>query len=328
MKNKNLNIAKHKKDDEFYTTYEEVERELNCYSSRFENKIVYCNCDDADESNFVKYFLENFERLKIKKLLVTGFSVKGGKQDFKFYRMTNGGGVGTLEKDENESYEVGDFRSSPCVSLLKQADIVVTNPPFSLFKEHLLLNVLLNKDFLVIGNENSTSYKEIFAFFKTGEIHFGIHKPKEFLRPDGTTTKLGNVVWFTNMTPDKKYQKEKLTPDASYLAHKENYPHYDNYDAINVDNVKDVPCDYDGTMGVPLSILYRYDLSDYDIIGMTHMKDTMDKPVKFGEKFVKKYREQGGTGNISPGMYGVCYYDKNGKAKYPFGRVLIRKKSV
>jgi len=175
----------------------------------------------------------------------------------------------------------------------------------------------------VIGSMNAITYKEIFPLLKNNHMWLGCNSVKEFVQPDGSIKKFGNILWFTNLDIAKRHEEldliEKYSP--------EKYPKYDNYDAINVDKVTDIPCDYDGVMGVPITFLDKYNPEQFVIVGMSATADTMDIPVQLGEAFMAEYRKQGGTGHFSANMYGVCYFDNNGKAKVPYGRILVRKKA-
>lgn len=257
-RNSNLHQAKKAKCDEFYTQYADIESELKHYTPQFEGKTVYCNCDNPDCSNFTKYFKDNFDTLKLKRLISTGYNANGRGKALDY----NGYGE-TTELQGN-----GDFRSEECIELLKQADIVVTNPPFSLFREYVAQLVQYNKKFLIIGNMNAVTYKEIFPLIKYGLLWLGANGIKDMSFKVPSTygeretrfwvdengqhwRSLGNVCWFTNMEPNKPNYPKCLI--KSY--NESEYPLYDNYNAINVDKVKDIPYDYDGVIGVPITIL-------------------------------------------------------------------------
>jgi len=232
----------------------------------------------------------------------------------------------------------GDFRSEECVELLKEADIVVTNPPFSLFREYVAQLVEHNKKFIIIGNQNAITYKEIFPLlknnkmwigYKFGDMSFRVpdyYKPRETRYWEDETGQkwrsLGNACWFTNLEIEKRH--EELILYRTYSP--EEYPHYYNYDAIEVSKTTNIPCDYWGIMGVPITFLDKYNPDQFEILGMSATAETMDTPVQLGEDFIKEYRSQGGTGHFSANMYGLCYFDNTGKAKVPYGRILIRRK--
>lgn len=216
----------------------------------------------------------------------------------------------------------GDFRNEECLELLRQSDIVVTNPPFSLFREFVGTLMEYEKKFVVIGNKNAVAYKEMFPLLRSDEVWLGYYSPSEFGTPSGTTKKINGLSrWFTNL--DIKKRHENLILYKHYSP--EEYPKYDNYDAINVDKVGEIPLDYDGVMGVPITFLDKYNPEQFEIIGMSANADAMDVPVQLGEAFIKEYRRQGGTGHLSANMYGVCYFDNKGKAKVPYSRLFIRK---
>lgn len=305
MANKNLNAAKTAKKDEFYTQMADIERELQHYWPHFRNKVILCNCDDPYESNFFKYFALRFNQLGLKKLICTcynGSPVQGNEMMIDFgdfeeepkkvaYKVEitevkdlNGDGAVDLsdvqyllKNDKNviSMLKTGDFRDKECIELMKQADVVVTNPPFSLFREYLGQLMEYGKKFLIIGHQNAITYKEIFPLikenrvwlgygFKGGATHFfspyedvataGDHK-KDMIRVSG-------VNWFTNLEIPKRNEKFDLVCRYS----PESYPQYDNYDAIEVGKTADIPCDYDGVMGVPITFLDKYNPEQFEIV--------------------------------------------------------------
>ena len=262
MANANLHKAKTAKNDEFYTQLSDVSKELMHYKEHFKDKVVFCNCDDPSWSAFWKYFHLNFSHLGLKKLISTHYD-----REKPTYKMEYEGGndndveVGTITPLEGN----GDFRNAECIELLKQADIVVTNPPFSLAREYIACLMEYQKKFLIIGDMNWITYKEVFPLLKDNHIWLGNCAAKEFVQPDGTIKKFGNKLWFTNL--DHKKRHEKLILWNNYTP--EEFPTYDNYDAINVDKVSDIPCDYDGVMGVPITFLDKYNPEQFEIIGMT-----------------------------------------------------------
>ena len=295
--NSNLHKAKKAKNDEFYTQLSDIENELRHYRDHFKGKVVYCNCDDARESNFFKYFSMNFEFLGLKKLISTGYKKDG--RGVKLVYDGDRNGNRTVDDEEVKVEELegdGDFRSEECVKLLDEADIVVTNPMFSLFREYVAQLVGHDKKFLIIGSMNAITYKEIFPLIKANRLWPGVNWVKSFTEPDGKIIKMGNVVWYTNL--DHKKCHEFLTLTEKYSPEK--YPKYDNYDAINVDKVNDIPKDYDGVMGVPISFLDKYNPEQFEIVGELNS----------------------GSGNEWD--YAVPMID--GKVKYT--RILIRKKLV
>jgi len=262
--NKNLQKAKKEKNDEFYTQLCDIENELKHYKDHFRGKTVLCNCD-LPHSNFIKYFEDNFQELGLKKLLHSGY-----------------------DKENN----TGDFRSAECIELLKQADIVVTNPPFSLFRQYVSQLVEHDKKFLIIGNQNAITYKEIFKLIKENKLwlgygfsggagHFINHHYENYAtatdKKEGMI-RVSGVVWFTNLDHNKRHEDlilyKKYTP--------EEFPHYDNYNAINIDKTKDIPCDWKGAMGVPITFLHKYNPEQFEIV--TFRKGDDDKDLTINGK--------------------------------------------
>jgi hypothetical protein len=306
--NKNLHKASQAKKDEFYTQLVDIEKELKHYKDQFRGKVVYCNCDDPFESNFFKYFASKFNELKLKKLITTSYSgspivggqlslleVAGskGKQPLKIEinKVPKGAdgstGLGDVERllkhDANVATPLkgsGDFRSDECIKLLKEADIVVTNPPFSLFREYVAQLVEHNKKFLILGDQNAITYKEIFKLIKENKLWLGYDNggTKWFQVPDGydITTEsrkkivngvkyfsFGRILWFTNLDTTKRH--EKMTLYKKYSP--KEYPKYDNYNAIEVSKVVDIPMDYKDAMGVPVTFVDKYNPDQFEIIG-------------------------------------------------------------
>ena len=268
--NKNLNKAKSAKIDEFYTQLPDIERELKHYWEHFKGKVVYCNCDDPFSSKFFQYFSLNFKKLELKRLITTCYSGRNGNSGSAF-RLVYDGEQNVNNMPDFSHIDIrglegdGDFRSPECVELLKQADIVVTNPPFSLFREFVDQLVRYKKQFLIIGNDNAITYKGIFRLIKDNRIWIGYGKVKEFSKPDGSTQKFGNIGWFTNLETQKRH--EELIIIKTYKGNEQDYPKYDNYDAIEVSRVKDIPMDYDGVMGVPINFLDKHNPDQFDLIG-------------------------------------------------------------
>lgn len=271
--NTSLHAAKRAKNDEFYTQLADIENELKHYKEHFRGKVVFCNCDDPEWSSFWKYFTRTFAHLGLAKVIATHYSQ--GKPSYK--REYDGGpdleGVRTpLEGD-------GDFRSAECVALLKQADIVVTNPPFSLFREYVSQLIEHKKKFVILGNNNAVTYKEVFKLIRDNELWlgYGVNKTMEFRlapdyarwsRVDAKGNKYGKVPaisWFTNL-PHKK-RNEELILFRTYAGNEHKYPKYDNYDAIEVSKVVDIPADYTGAMGVPITFLDKYNPEQFEIVG-------------------------------------------------------------
>ena len=260
MSNTNLKTAKKNKNDEFYTLMEDIEKEMRYYKDFFKGKVVYCNCDDARESNFFKYFSLNFEFLGLKKLISTGYKADGKGVVLVYEGDKNGN-----RRVDNEEIIVkelngdGDFRSEECIEYLKQADVVVTNPPFSLFREYVKQLMDYNKKFIIIGNQNAITYKEIFPYIKNNQLWLGMSmngSNRWFVAPDSYEVKenaagykldekgrkmffVNGVTWFTNI--ENKRRNEKLDLYKKYSF--EDYPKYDNYLGFNVDKVADIPMD-------------------------------------------------------------------------------------
>ena len=355
MANKNLNAAKTAKMDDFYTQMSDIERELQHYWPFFLGKVVFCNCDDPYESNFFKYFALHFNHLGLKKLICTcynGSPVQGSELMIDFGDFTNNpkkvaykvvitevkdlNGDGAvdlsdvrylLQNDKNaiSILKTGDFRDPECIELLKEADIVVTNPPFSLFREYLAQLMEYEKKFLIIGNMNAIHYKEVFPLIKDNKIWTGykpfgggmnmIQIPEGF---DPSKTKSYSInehgqiiknimgcIWFTNLDISKRHENIDLVCHYS----PEEYPTYDNYNAIDVSKVQDIPYDYEGIMGVPDTILGQFNPDQFEIIGLGC--GDLGKQVGVG----KNYR---GRTDLA--------YTKNGKPKCPYSRILIRNK--
>jgi hypothetical protein len=313
-----LHTAQKAKNDEFYTQLEDIEKELKHYKAQLKGKVVLCNCDDPYESNFFKYFASNFNYLGLKKLIATSytrspiagtqlglFELEGlkpnGKQPFKIeinevVDSDNSGSVTLadveylLKHDKNTATPLegnGDFRSEECIELLKEADIVITNPPFSLFREYVAQLEQYNKNFLIIGNTNAFTYKEIFGLFKedkirTGYTNFNVgmffvvpDDWEKFHHIDEAGRKIARVstsCWFTNLDVEK--HKEELTLYKKYSP--EEYPKYDNYDGINVDKYTDIPYDYDGVVGVPITFLDKYNPQQFEIVKFRKGDDDKD----------------------------------------------------
>lgn len=260
MSNQNLLTAKNKKNDEFYTRLEDIQKELDNYKEYFKDKIIYCNCDDIYSSNFYKYFKDNFNKLGIKKIIATNLSLDNIAYKTEFDNNS--------KESRTELRGNGDFRSEECVKLLQESDIIVTNPPFSLFREYIAQLIKYNKDFLIIGNMNAATYKEIFPLFKNNQVWFGYTSPKIFITPDRTEKKFGNILWYTNLESGKRHCRIDLK--NCYYGKENSYPKYDNYDAIEVSKVVNIPKDYYGLMGVPVTFLNKYCPEQFELIGHDH----------------------------------------------------------
>ena len=298
--NTNLARARREKNDEFYTQLSDIENELQYYQHHFRGKVVYCNCDDPTVSNFFKYFSLKFADLGLRKLVTTCYRNQNPdlfsrhdveraiKLDYDGFRegdrVPNAEDIGVTHLDGD-----GDFESAECIELLKQADIVVTNPPFSLFREHVAQLMKYDKQFLIVGSQNAVTYKEIFPLIKDNRIWLGVTPkgqdmlfdvPDDYARELVATAKegsayrivggsvkgrLGNAAWFTNL--DHKKRHDELILYKRYSS--EEYPTYDNYDAINVNKVAEIPKDWDGAMGVPITFLGKYNPDQFKILGIT-----------------------------------------------------------
>ena len=275
--NTNLNIAKSAKNDEFYTRFEDIEKELKNYKDFFRGKVVYCNCDRVDgdnRSNFFVYFAENFKEFGLKRLICTSYN-KGGKGRLCIYDdETNLNNIIDMDGD-------GDFRSEECVKWLKKCDVVVTNPPFSLFRDFMAQLVRYDKKFLVVGNMNAITFKEIFPLIKENKLWVGISTfnngmyfaiPNDYEYKDTYKFKreidgkkvmrVASICWFTNI----EHSKRNLSLDLYKKYNPKDYPKYDNYDAINVNKTSDIPMDYNGVMGVPITFLDKYCPTQFEIL--------------------------------------------------------------
>ena len=289
--NKTLRKANKEKNDEFYTQLSDIEKELRHYKAHFQDKVVFCNCDDPRVSNFFHYFSYNFEQLGLKKLIATCYK----SQNADLFSENNSEKAIYLEYtgDKNGDHipnpeEIGikhlkgdgDFRSRESIELLKQADIVVTNPPFSLFREYVAQLMEYDKKFLIVGSLNAITYKEIFKLIKDnqlwlgygfsgGNAYFKTPYTKEFATgvfdEETGLVKFRNVSWFTNLDFEKRH--EDLILYKTYYGNESEYPTYDNYDAINVDKTKDIPMDYKEAMGVPITFIDKYNPDQFEILG-------------------------------------------------------------
>lgn len=368
MANKNLNAAKVAKKDEFYTQLSDIERELQHYWKHFRGKVVLCNCDDPYESNFFKYFALRFNQLGLKKLICTcynGSPVTGNELAIHFdgfdddepkkiaYKVEitevkdeNGDGAVDLsdvkyllKNDKNvlSILKTGDFRSQECIELLKEADIVVTNPPFSLFREYIGQLMEYKKKFLIIGSQKSIGCKEIFPLFQENKIWWGYGfkgAAAHFFSPYEDTATAGDhkkdmirvsgVTWFTNLEIPKRSEEMDLVCRYS----PDEYPRYENYNAIEVGKTTDIPFDYPGIMGVPITFLDKYCPDQFDIVGSNSSTDLckMLGVQPLGQDWINRYRAAGGTGHNTANMVRIVYNDKSGKPKVAFQRIFIRNK--
>jgi hypothetical protein len=332
-KNRNLHQAKSAKKDEFYTQLPDIERELKHYKQHFKGKVVYCNCDDPRVSNFFHYFSFNFEKLRLKKLIATCYK----NQDMDLFSRNDSEQAIYLEyegdKNKNnvpDPEEIGikrlkgdgDFRSEECIELLKQADIVVTNPPFSLFREYVGQLVKYDKKFVIIGHQNAITYKEIFPLIKENKLwlgygfkgsatHFFTHYEDHATAGNHKKgmVRVSGVQWFTNLDISKRH--EDLILYKTYSS--EEYPTYVNYYAIEVSKTKDIPADYNGAMGVPITFLDKYNPDQFEIIGSSR---TLGRPMS--EIAEKGTYMQGGP----------RFYLDNGDGTYQrmYDRLVIRRR--
>ena len=331
--NKNLTDAKKNKKDEFYTQLSDIDRELKHYKKHFKNKVVYCNCDDPRVSNFFHYFSYNFERLGLKKLIATCYK----NQNVDLFSQNDSEEAIYLEyegdKNNNKIPDLdeigilhlkgdGDFRSKESIELLKQADIVVTNPPFSLFREYIAQLSEYDKKYLIIGTWNAISYKEVFKLIAEDNLWIGINSNRNFsgfivpkhYSMHGTEARIdkdgnriissNNTCWFTNLDNSKRHEELILYKKYNEIE----YPHYDNYNAININKVAEIPIDFKGIMGVPITFLNKYNPKQFKIIG----SDSQVKEGLFPEIINPKWK-----GKIDRGYL-------NGKRLY--ARILIKKR--
>lgn len=368
--NASLGAAKTAKEDEFYTQLSDIEKEMRYYRRHFKGRTILCNCDDPFESNFFKFFVLNFNKLGLKKLIATCyagspilgtqlslFDVLGGDVAYTgkpykavvttVYDATGDGGVDMFDvaelfkSGENQLTELagdGDFRSPECLALLDEADIVVTNPPFSLFREYVATLMEHRKKFIIIGSQNAITYKEIFPLLmgnqmwlgnKFGDMSFTV---PEYYDPRATRywqdetgqkwRSLGNICWFTNLDIRKRHEQMILVKRYS----PEGYPTYDNYDAIEVGKTADIPCDYPGVMGVPITFLDKHNPEQFQIIGCADFREGAEALGMdvIGEQWMADYRAAGGKGHYTSKMKAPVYYTSDGTAKAAFKRVFIR----
>ena len=379
--NSNLHDSAKNKQDEFYTQLSLIESELKHYKQHFKEKVVFCNCDDPFESNFFKFFAMNFNFLGLKKLIATCYvtssivytqlplfgkpevvaTEESAKKPYKveITEVTDENGDGRVDlanmeyllKNHKNALTLleGDFRSPECVELLKQADIVVTNPPFSLFREYLAQLVGFEKDFAIIGNMNAATYKEVFPLIAQNKLwlgynsgHFWLKVPNSYEEKKtdfkiGETgqkwRRRGNICWFTNMDIEKRH--ENMTLFRNYSP--ELYPKYDNYNAINVDRTIDIPCDYYGVMGVPITFLSQYNPEQFEIVAFRKGDDGKDLVYSFTECPDSVNVEREGNGQCDrtseylfvtgiPGMIKNAEGKINGKITY--ARITIRRKAA
>lgn len=271
MSNANLNAAKKAKNDEFYTMYEDIENELQHYPGAFQGKVVYCNCDNPELSNFWKYFHENFAALGLKKLVSTHYEKDVERNGHPYKMEYEGGDDANIAAGVKTPLEGnGDFASDECIEILQQADIVVTNPPFSVFRVYIQTLFDNEKRFIIIGNKQAVILKNVFQHIKKEQVSPGYTHPKAFLTIDKKSQKAnaGWWAWIDDSGQGHALPRSPLKLSERYSPDK--YKRYDNVDAINVDRVKDIPIDYTGIMGVPGSFIENYDPRQFELIGYTH----------------------------------------------------------
>ena len=323
--------AKRDKKDEFYTQRTDIENELRHYKEHFRGKVVLCNCDDPRESEFFKYFVENFEKLGLKRLIATCYKSQDvdlfsqGECERAVYQVYEGDKNGNMTLDDDEvSVRYlkgdGDFRSGECIEILRQADIVVTNPPFSLFREYVAQLVRHDKKFLIVGHQNAITYKEIFPLFKENIIWLGfgfrgnVAHFKSRYKDVATASdhrdgmiRVSGVMWFTNLDIKKRHDKHPLYKSYS----PDEFPKYVNYDAIEVGKSSDIPYDFDGEMGVPITFLDKYNPDQFEIVGQSLTLADMDI-----------IRSRIGKAGGGPRFY----VEKDGQLTRLYDRIVIRRR--
>ena len=336
MANTNLHNASRAKKDEFYTQLVDIEKELKHYKDQFRSKVVFCNCDDPKESNFVKYFSMNFEHLGLKKLIATHYKEANLFTQEKPYKLEyTGDKNGNRMPDPNEFITemigTGDFRSPECIELLKDADIVVTNPPFSLFREYVAQLIKYDKKFLILGQQGAVIYKEIFPLIKENKMWLGYDNggtkwfqvPSDYDIPTESRKKtvsgvkyfsMGSVNWFTNLDVAKRHEQMILYKKYDPAE----YPKYNNYDAININLKADIPIGYEGIMGVPITFLDSYNPDQFEIIWQASGNSYANMPKEI-LKVVNFIPNVPGAEGAGQGV-GVV----NGKKV--FSRILIKKR--
>lgn len=328
-----LREAKRNKKDEFYTQLADIEAELRHYTSAFRGKSVFLNCGDAEDSNFYRYFYDNFDRLQLKKLTATSYAMSSISSDSRPRRAHSvevmRGSGDQIEVSSRFLNGDGDFRSEECVDLLRSADIIVTNPPFSLFREFVAKLIEQEKEFLILGNMTAATSKDIFPLFMEGKIWYGKtirSGDREFAVPDDYPlnasgvrvdgnglrfVRVKGVRWFTNIEYEGQYEDYPLQESFS----PERYPEYANFEAIDVSRTANIPSDYPGLMGVPVSFLDKYNPNQFELVGTSR---TLSKPI---EQFAKK-------GTFTPG--GPRFYLPNPDGTYRrlFERIVVRNKRL
>lgn len=354
--NRNLSDAKVAKEDEFYTQLTDIEKELKHYKAHFKGKTVYCNCDDPRISNFFHYFSYNFEKLGLKRLVTTCYKNQDldlfsqNDSEHAIYLEYTGDSNGNNVPDPSEIgiqplEGDGDFRSPESIALLQEADIVVTNPPFSLFREYIAQLMEHDKKFLIVGNQNAITYKEVFRLIKEDRLWLGYNsgdmkfKVPDYYAPRDTRfwidengqkwRSLGNACWFTNLDLSKRHDDLILFKNYS----PSDYPRYDNYDAIEVSRVADIPADYEGVMGVPLTFLEKYNPDQFEILGLSGTDYPTTKTYGKKERVVNGERKKSNTGTlgcvIRTDTFGPgTHFDVGYPVKGVYRRLFIRRKEA
>ncbi|ENI5462351.1 adenine-specific methyltransferase EcoRI family protein [Flavobacterium psychrophilum] len=345
-KNKNLHKAKDSKKDEFYTQLSDIEKELRHYKEHFKDKVVFCNCDDPRVSIFFHYFSYNFENLGLKKLITTCYKnqerdlFSENKSEKAIYLEYNGDKNGNRVPDAEEIGIIhlkgdGDFRSQESIDLLTQADIVVTNPPFSLFREYVTQLVQFDKKFIIVGHQNAITYKEIFKLIKEDKLWLGYgfnggaaHFINKHYEDYATATdrkegmiRVSGVTWFTNLEIRKRHEDLELY--KSYTP--EEFPTYENFNAINIGKTKEIPVNYNGFMGVPITFLDKYNPEQFEIIGLGISSSGIEFGVEPYKDEHKKYRKEiQKRGAVNGDLYMIT----NGIVDVPYARIVIKNKRL
>ncbi len=336
--NKNLRKANKDKNDEFYTQLSDINKELGNYKDYLKDKIVFCNCDDPKESNFWNYFALNFEYLGLKKLISTHFEKEKPSYKLEIVKDINGDSkINKLDTIKTPLKQNGDFRSSECIEILKEADIVVTNPPFSLFREYMAQLFEYDKKFIIVGNQNAIGYKEIFKLIKENKLWLGygfsggaahfINKHYVDYATAGDhkegMIRVSGVVWFTNIETKKRH--EDLILYKTYYGNEKEYPKYENYDAINVNKTRDIPVDYNGIIGVPITFMDKYNPEQFEIVGLGISSSGTEIGVRPYKEEHKKYRKEiQKRGAVDGDLYMIT----NGIVDVPYSRILIKNKKI
>lgn len=312
--NTNLQKSRTAKNDEYYTQYADIERELSYYPvEHFKGKRIYCNCDDPKRSEFWRYFVANFERLGLTQLIATYYA-EGKTAERWDYR-----GAGQSITVESLLGD-GDFRSGECREILREVDLVITNPPFSLFREYVTLLERCEKRYLIVGSNNAIGCKYMFPLIRDNKLWLGATRPRRFIRPNGDTASI-NTCWFTNISHSARNNPLRLT--KHYYGNEHLYPKYDNYDAINVDKTADIPADYLGIIGVPLSFMGKYNRDQFEIVGIARPWDGLAtkcytaQPQISASAALRHSTPPAGTYYVVDGHYYTATY----------ARILIRRRS-